>query len=79
MPQPPYPTHHWTRGCVDPRTSLDAEVRQQACAFRWVSNLDSPVTQSVPQARFTYHTDWATPAVTFANMELVTTVMGRHS
>lgn len=79
MPQPPYPTHHWTRGCVDLSARLEAEVETQASAFRWVPNLDSPVNQPVPQARFTYHTDWATPAVTFTNVELVTTVMGRHS
>ena len=50
MPQPPYPTHYWTRGCVDPSASLDAAVETQACAFRWVSNLDFPVTQPVLHA-----------------------------
>lgn len=65
----------WTQ----PSARLDAEVETQVCTFRWESNLNSPVTQPVQQARFTYHTDWATPAVTFAKMELVTALVGRYS
>jgi len=40
-----------------PSASLDADVDIQVCAFRWESNLNSPVTQPVQQARSAYHTD----------------------
>ena len=57
MPQPPYPTHHWAGGSLYPSGRLYAEAETEACAFRWESNLGPLVTQPVPQARFTYHTD----------------------